>query len=295
MMKKHINYLDLFSGIGAFALGLLTAGYSFKNHYYSEIDKYAIANYQNNFKNAQYAGDIRKIKKNQIEKPDLITFGSPCQNLSIAGNHKGITGQKSSLFFDAVKIIEWYKPHCFVFENVKGLLQNNQGKDFEIVLQKIAELGVYVCQWQLINSAWFLPQNRERLYLVGHLAKEGARQVFPLKLPGSQSTTDQPKVEIIGRTNKFGNVGIIVNTNRLASTLMATGKDGNSIFYDKGKLRRLTPLECERLQGLPDNWTACGLFKGETLPISDTQRYIMLGNSVTVPIVTAIGKALIKN
>lgn len=145
--------LDLFSGIGGFPKGLLEAGITFNKHYFSEIDKYAIANYQYNFKEAIHVGAVEEVKKGSIEKPDLITFGSPCQDLSLAGKREGIRGRKSRLFFEAVKVIEKYKPRLFIFENVKGLLSSNQGKDFEVVLQTFADLGVYDLQWQLLNTS----------------------------------------------------------------------------------------------------------------------------------------------
>ena len=105
-MKKHITYLDLFSGLGAFAKGLNDAGFSFKNHYYSVIDKHAIANYSFNFKNAKNLGDVQKIKHKKIQRPDIITFGSPCQDISHSGLKTGIQGKRSKLFFDAIKIID---------------------------------------------------------------------------------------------------------------------------------------------------------------------------------------------
>ena len=153
-MKKEINLLDLFSGTGGFARGLLASGFIIKNHQFSEIDKYSIANYQYNFKNAKNLGDITKIKGKQIQKPDIITFGSPCQDISIAGKFKGLKGKRSGLFFEAIRIINECRPEVFVFENVKGLFSSNKGKDFEIVLQTIADLGLYECQWQLLNTCW---------------------------------------------------------------------------------------------------------------------------------------------
>lgn len=168
-MPKEIVYLDLFSGTGGFALGLKQAGFVFKQHYFSEIDKYAVANYQYHFKNAQGLGSITEISGNQIEKPDVITFGSPCQDVSTAGKRTGIKGKRSGLFFEALRLIRAYKPRVFIFENVKGIFSSNGGKDFETVLRAFADIGLYDIQWQLVNTAWLLPQNRERIYLVGHL------------------------------------------------------------------------------------------------------------------------------
>lgn len=177
---KEVVLLDLFAGIGGFAKGLQDTGFRFKKHYFSEIDPFAIANYSYNFKNSTYVGPIENIKKGLISKPDIITFGSPCQDLSYAGKRKGILGSKSKLFFEAIRVLNLYKPRLFIFENVKGLFSSNQGKDFEIVLGSFANLGVYDIQWQLLNTSWFLPQNRERIYLVGSLRGTRRPKIFPI-------------------------------------------------------------------------------------------------------------------
>jgi DNA (cytosine-5)-methyltransferase 1 len=292
-MKKHIVYLDLFSGLGSFAKGRLTAGFTFNNHYFSEIDKYAISNYRYNFKNAKYAGEINQINKKIIQKPDLITFGSPCQNLSLAGRREGLKGQKSSLFFKAIELIDWYRPPVFIFENVAGLFSSNKGKDFEIVLKTIAELGVYECQWQLINTTWFLPQNRERIYLVGCLGKERGKTVFPLNVPYEKDKPYQKKVMVVDATSN-SQTGRIYTSDRFSPTLMAADAFSNGYVVSDDRIRRLTPIEGERLQGLPDNWTKYGIFDHQVTKISDSQRYQLIGNAVSRPIVTEIGKCLLK-
>ncbi len=130
MNTSGIILLDLFSGTGGFAKGFLNAGFRIKQHYFSEIDKYSVANYQNNFKDAKNLGDITQIKGTQIQRPTIITFGSPCQDISIAGKRKGLKGKRSNLFFEAVRIIRECRPDVFIFENVKGLFSSTQGNDF---------------------------------------------------------------------------------------------------------------------------------------------------------------------
>ncbi len=400
---KEIVYLDLFSGTGGFAKGLQNAGFSFRKHYFSEIDKYSIANYQYNFRNAKNIGDIQKVKGKQIERPNIITFGSPCQDISIAGKFKGLKGKRSSLFFEAVRIIRECRPDVFIFENVKGLFSSNEGKDFEVVLQTLADIGLYECQWQLLNTCWFLPQNRERIYLVGHLRGTSTPQIFPFgeshqrnhaihqkesqrkslsptidtkvgesshrspyilhwknstdkwvkermdKSPALKAQSDlvrQPLV-VSGaayRTRNYkGQPGKIeVRKDKNANQLTTVQKDSMVLFHvpeatrkgyatategdsinlsfleanrrrgrvgkgiantidtgvqqytlKQGSLRRLTPVECERLQGFPDNWTKWGLFDGTMKEISDAQRYKMLGNAVTVAVVEAIAMRLL--
>jgi len=175
-----VNYLDLFSGIGGFALGFKQAGWNFDKHYFSEIDKYAQKIYTKHFPEAVRVGDITKIDGTKLGEINLITFGFPCQDLSIAGKRKGLQGSRSGLFFEATRLIRECRPGIFIFENVKGLLSSNNGKDFETVLREIADIGLYECEWQLVNTSWVLPQNRERIYFIGHLGKDGGRKVFPI-------------------------------------------------------------------------------------------------------------------
>lgn len=182
-----INYLDLFSGVGGFTRGLLDAGFTFGWHGFSEIDKHAVKLYQGLYPDAEAMGDIKQINDTRLSALrdrgiNLITFGFPCQDLSIAGNRKGLAGKRSGLFYEALRIIQTIRPDCFIFENVKGLFSSKGGADFKAVLQAVADLGFYDCQWQLLNTKWFLPQNRERIYFVGLLRGQQlfGREIFPV-------------------------------------------------------------------------------------------------------------------
>lgn len=305
--KEGLVYLDLFSGTGGFALGLNKSGISFKKHYFSEIDKHAIANYQYNFKHSEYAGSVETIKSKNIERPDLVTFGFPCQDLSISGKQTGLDGKRSSLFFEAIRIIRECKPRVFIFENVTGLFSSNQGKDFEVVLETVAQLGLYECQWQLLDTGWFLPQHRERIYFIGVLRGEPRCSVFPIRESDATFTqATQRKKEALqgigantlpvkyfaydnfGR-GKFSQNSKIYNPMVKAPTLTVGGEV--KIFLPEG-IRRLTPLEYERLQGFPDNWTLNGLYGNEVKVIPITHRYDLCGNAVSVPVVSEIIKRL---
>lgn len=339
MNKKEIIYLDLFSGIGGFAKGFQDAGLNIVKHYFSEIDKHAIAVYKYNFKNAEYAGDVKSISRRTIaERPNIITFGFPCQDLSVAGKGKGLDGKRSGLFFEAIRIVKEFKPEIFIFENVKGLLSSNNGKDFETVLRTIADIGLYECEWQLVNTAWVLPQNRERVYFVGHLAGASRPEVFPFRKSDSEFSKQQRRIteseiasclqspghacgnykgmnaviQQLGRgfnkggkhktcptisSNSFEQNNHVVipvltpdrkekrqNGRRFkengepAFTLNTQDKHGVQI---DSQIRRLTEIECERLQGFPDNWTEYGDYDGEIKKVSKTHRYKQLGNAVT--------------
>lgn len=177
-----LNILDLFSGIGGFAQGIQEAGAKINKHYFSEIDKNAISIYKKHFKNAENLGDVSTITDfSRLGPIDLITFGFPCQDLSQAGKRKGLTGARSGLFYEAMRLVRQIKPTYFIFENVKGLLTSDNGSDFVRCLQEIADIGLYECEWQLLNTSWVLPQNRERVYFIGHLRGKSKPKVFPFQ------------------------------------------------------------------------------------------------------------------
>jgi len=306
-----INHLDLFSGIGGFHLGFEKAGFEV-NSYFSEIDKYAIDVYKNNFKNSTYVGSVTDVRAEQLPKIDAITFGSPCQDFSLAGKRKGMGGDRSSLITEAIRLIDECRPRFFIWENVKGTFSSNNSEDFWAIIQAFTNIGGYRLEWQLLNTKWFLPQNRERIYLVGYLGNGSRGQVFPIGETTRQNIKPSKKQDnkslihtICTNYHKFANDTPLIEIGTLRTHNDGKGfrkiKDGdcptltephhNSLrLYEKGLIRRLTPIECERLQGFPDNWTEYG----ESGKISDTQRYKMCGNAVTVDVVEAVAKNIIK-
>lgn len=186
-MMLEFVHIDLFSGIGGFALGFKKAGLNIVEHFFSEIDKNAINIYKNRFPKAKELGDVTTIRdfsdlrRTCAGKIVIITFGFPCQDLSVAGKGAGLAGARSGLFFEAIRIVKELNPQYFIFENVKGLLTNNRGADFVRCLREIADIGLYDCEWQLVNTSWFLPQNRERVYFVGHLRGKSKPKIFPIE------------------------------------------------------------------------------------------------------------------
>jgi len=357
-----LNLLDLFSGIGGFHLGLERAGYKV-NSYFSEVDKYAIDVYRNNFNNSTYVGSVTDVRGAELPRIDAITFGSPCQDFSLAGKRKGMGGERSSLILEAIRLIKECRPRFFIWENVKGTFSSNSGEDFAAILQAFTNIGDYTIEWQLLNTKWFLPQNRERVYLVGYTGARSGQQVFPIR-EGIESTTqlegerketsacittsyrkginyDNQLIKVPTNNSKGydtlspgdslnysnpksktrrGRVGKgvaqtldtgceqavidkkiisysrdkkgkVVNRNlkndaNTVHTSTGTGNNTDQYILESNNIRRLTPVECERLQGFPDNWTA----NGATAPISDTQRYKMCGNAVTVDVVAEVAK-----
>ena len=339
-----MKIIDLFSGIGGFALGFQRAGYQFTEHYFSEIDKHAIANYKHNFPHAKYIGDITALHGGDFTDIDIITFGSPCVDFSLAGRRAGLKGAKSSLIEYAIALIAHIRPGIFIWENVKGAFSSNAGADFWAIIQAFANIGDYTIEWQLLNTEWVLPQNRERIYLIGHLAGRSEPRVFPFTEDDFFSKSGEKsksQTTISGTLKANGNMNaddtyIQVGTYRthndgrgfrevkknIAPTITARAREDGSGMpvirqLPRGKnkgadlsicptissnsfqennlldgVRRLTEIECERLQGFPDDWTQYGYYNGKIRRISKTQRYKLIGNAVTVDIVEMIAKRL---
>ncbi len=273
---------------------------------YSEIDKYATSVYEKHFKGVKNYGDITKINEKELPDFDCLVGGFPCQAFSIAGKRRGFQDTRGTLFFDLARILREKQPRLFVFENVKGLLSHDQGRTFTTIIATLDELG-YDCQWQVLNSKDFgVPQNRERVIIVGHLRGTPRPEVFPI---GENSQQDivlptlttryapaQANGGYIGEKQKKVARAVITpdrlekrqNGRRMKEdgepSLTVNTQDRHGV-YDGMKLRRLTPLECERLQAFPDNWTK---YDAMGVVVSDTQRYKMCGNAVTTNVIQAV-------
>ena len=238
---------------------------------YSEIDTYAIEVYEKHFIHKNY-GDIRNINPKELPDFDLLVGGFPCQAFSIAGRRQGFADTRGTLFFEIARIVREKQPRLLLLENVKGLLSHNEGETFYTIIATLDELG-YDLQWQVLNSKDYgVPQRRERVFIVGHLRGTTRPKVFPLGA-SPEELSEKP-------VPKSGGDGV--------QTLWKVGDSSRRRRTALGgyTVRRLTPLECERLQGFPDGWTE---------GLSDTQRYRCLGNAVTVNVITAIVERLYAN
>lgn len=252
-----MNFLDLFAGIGGFRLGMESAGHECIG--FCEIDKFARSSYKaiHNTEGEIELHDITRVTDESIRgfgSVDIICGGFPCQAFSIAGNRRGFEDTRGTLFFEIARFASVLKPKYLFLENVKGLLNHDKGNTFETILSALDELG-YDVEWQVLNSKDFgVPQNRERVYIVGHLREASGRQVFPL----IETRSDKSIIQLgnIKKTESFGGnpqCGRVYSPAGLAPCLntMQGGQREPKIFID-GKVRKLTPRECWRLQGFPD-------------------------------------------
>jgi DNA (cytosine-5)-methyltransferase 1 len=322
-----MKFIELFAGIGGFRLGLEKAGHEcvWANEF---VDR-ARSIYEYNFKHAPDGRDIRTVQPDEIPDADLLVGGFPCATFSVAGKRSGFStaDTRGTLFFEICRIISSKRiPYVFL-ENVKGLLNHDGGRTFGVILASLDELG-YDLQWECVNSKNFgVPQNRERIFIIGNLRGKPRPKVFPLGictsgdvgeigeelqqrervstsyLPtldahyykgsgGGRAVIDEGKPRSVqavltpDRHEKRQNGRRIKDHNEPAFTL--TAQDRHGLMVDS-KLRRLTPLECERLQSLPDNWTKW--YRDGSL-VSDAQRYERCGRAVTVNVIYEIAKRL---
>lgn len=179
-----MKFIDFFAGIGGFHSGLENAGHEMVG--WVEWDKFARQSYEALYdtEGKYTASDIKSIKTGkELPTADLWTFGSPCTNISVAGNRVGLKGEQSSMFFEVIRLLNdrsWEeKPAVLLMENVKNLLSSNRGWDFATVINKMDEAG-YDVEWEVFNSSWTIPQNRERVYIIGHKRGIAYTPVFPI-------------------------------------------------------------------------------------------------------------------
>ena len=222
-----MKFLDLFAGIGGFRLGMESAGHECVG--FCEIDKYARASYKaiHNTEGEIELHDITRVTDESIRRfgsVDVICGGFPCQAFSIAGNRRGFEDTRGTLFFEIARFASILRPKYLFLENVRGLLNHDGGATFETIIRTLDELG-YDVEWQVLNSKDFgVPQNRERVFIIGHLRGGSRRKVFPLSGDGASITCEQPKINKVGNIRKKGKSqsGDVVSIDSLAPTLCST-------------------------------------------------------------------------
>ena len=228
-----MKFLDLFAGIGGFRLGMESAGHECVG--FCEIDKFARESYKaiHDTKGEIELHDITTVTDEFIRgigSVDIITGGFPCQAFSIAGNRRGFEDTRGTLFFEIARFASILRPKYLFLENVKGLLNHQKGDTFERMLRVLDELG-YNVEWQVLNSKNFgVPQNRERVFIIGHLRGECTRRIFPISGKNEQSDT-KSKIKIIGNTKNPDCTGVgmrsrVYDSEGLMATLTATDYKG---------------------------------------------------------------------
>ncbi|HIP26728.1 MAG TPA: DNA cytosine methyltransferase [Flavobacteriaceae bacterium] len=314
-LEKNIladfTFIDLFSGIGGLRLPFQELGGECVLS--SEIDKYAQQTYKAYF-NDMPQGDICKLKISEIPNFDILVGGFPCQPFSIAGNKKGFTDTRGTLFFEIERIIKQKKPKAFLLENVKGLKGHDKGNTFKVIKKSLEDLGYFVDDKILAARDFGLPQNRERIYIVGFLKEEHLKKFKypePLNIKTRlgdilEKSVDEKytisdklwaghqrrKREHKKKGNGFG-YKLFNHDSQYTSTISARYyKDGSEILIEQENKnpRKLTPLEASRLQGFPDELVA----KAKKGGISDTQLYKQFGNAVPVNVIRPIAKNMLE-
>lgn len=260
---------------------------------YSEIDKYAIQTFEHRFgKEVKNYGDATKLNTSELPDFDLLVGGFPCQAFSLAGKRAGFEDTRGTLIFDVVRVLRDKRPRHFILENVKGLLSHEGGKTFAAILEILTDTG-YDVSWSIHNSKNYgVPQNRERVYLIGNLRGERRPQVFPVRASnqeaivsntirtgGQGSLSKKHAWDLIQINKPVHSNDRVYSDEGISPTLNTSGDVGT---YDGVSIRRLTPVECERLQGFPDGWTLG----------SDSQRYKQCGNAITVNVVEHVVRSL---
>lgn len=363
-----MKFIDFFAGIGGIRLGLERAGHECVG--FCEFDKFARQSYKaiHETKNEWEAHDVRTVNSTDVPKADLWCFGFPCQDLSVAGKQKGLqAGERSGLFYEIMRLLAGLqkedRPKYLLVENVKNLLSIGGGFDFLRLLVEMGGHG-YDVEWQVLNSKDFgVPQNRERVFLVGYLGGASGREVFPLRRTDGENPCKLQEITSgvsdafrvydgngLARTLKgeaggggaktglyaiediktIGNympsghsAGRVVDPKGIAPTVMdnhglasavaidmtenkpaitdnvrclkarytagITNRSGdNSGVLEGLRIRKLTPRECWRLQGFPDDYFDRAVAAG----VSNSQLYKQSGNAVTVNVAEAIGRRL---
>lgn len=315
MANKRLNkyrFIDLFCGIGGFRIAFERQGA--KCVFSSDYDKFSQISYEANYGEKPH-GDIHGIKVSDIPSHDILCGGFPCQPFSIAGvSKKNSLGRahgfddakQGNLFFAIADIIDYHKPAAFVLENVKNLRSHDKGNTFRVIYETLTKHLGYKVYTRIINGKTCVPQNRERIFIVGFREPYNFEfPAFPDEGPLLETILDKnpdPKYTLTDHLwnylqnyaakhkaagNGFG-FGLVSGKD-VARTLSARyHKDGSEILVYQGKdknPRRLTPRECARLMGYPDT------FK---IIVSDTQAYRQFGNSVIVPVVERIAEAVLK-
>lgn len=313
MDTKELKVAGLFAGVGGIELGFSQAG--FKAVVGNEIDKFAAVTYRLNHKNPLILSDVHNLNSTDIPKIDVLTGGFPCQAFSVAGYRRGFNDPRGNVFWEIIRILEDKKPEVVFLENVKNLKNHDGGKTFNIIVEALEKIGYHI-QHKVLNSAEYssIPQNRERIYIVGFRTKQFAKK---FEFPNPVSTVSdlskfidfQKKVgsefyyedkymtnELVREMKRSDTLYqwrrqyVRENKSGLCPTLtanMGTGGHNVPLVLTKHGIRKLTPKECFNLMGFP---------KSFKLPseLANSHLYKQAGNAVVVPVIKRIATNIAK-
>ena len=295
---------SLFSGIGGFDIGFERAG--FEISFQCETNEFCRSILQGHWPKIPHHENIKELHAIDIPQSDVWTAGFPCQDVSLArmGARAGLGGKRSGLFYDFARLVGETRPRVVLLENVPGLLNSHQGRDFGIVIGTLGEFG-YSVGWRVFNSKNFgVPQSRQRVYIVGcYRDVHGPGQILfePERREGNAAEGESngkapfsPFKRSIGDIGGEGPVFQSIAYCLYACSARHTGTDWSRTYVQypkRGRVRRLTPEECEGVMGFPRGWTApsAGKMDGDDL---DSLRYHALGNAVTPPVAEWLGERI---
>jgi len=295
MTRSSGKISSFFAGIGGFDLGFERAG--FQSVFQCELNTFCNSVLEKHWSNVPRAKDIKTLKSSDIPKSHVWTAGFPCQDVSVARGSKGregLKGKNSGLFFPFMSLVKEKRPSIILLENVVGLLSSHGGQDFRIILEELNQLG-YAVAWRVMNSRYFgAPQSRPRVFICASLGDP--------ELPLRSLYEPKAGIKHTNRRKAFLQVDNCASSGalvpRVAYCLAATsgrhtGTDWSRTYISyPSSVRRLTPSECEGIQGFPLNWTAVQTNdQGKSFDL-DTPRYHSLGNAVAVPVIEWIAKRM---
>jgi len=296
-----MKYLSVCSGIEAASIAWKPLGFEAVG--FSEIEPFPCELLKQRYSNVKNYGDITKYEKWSIGEFDVLVGGTPCQSFSIAGKRGGTNDTRGRLMYAYLGIVATYRPRWIVWENVPGVLSSSDGYDFATFLSGLEKCG-YGWAYRVLDAQYFgVPQRRRRVFVVGHIGNQPDLAAKVLFEPEGVrrditegSKTQKETAGAIGKSiNYFRRGGNYkYHVDEKSSTLRNTAsQDCFDLILDNGRqIRRLTPLECERLQGFPDDWTKISWLGKPVDRCPDSLRYKALGNSMAVPVMRWIGKRL---
>jgi len=294
--KTTLKYLSVCSGIEAATVAWHNLGW--KPIGFSEIEPFPSQVLAHHYPDVPNYGDMTNFKEWNVDETDVLVGGTPCQSFSVAGLQKGLDDPRGNLSLIYCGMLKRFQPRWFVWENVPGVLFSNKGRDFGAFLGAVAELG-YGFAYRVLDAQYFgVAQRRRRVFVVGHFGDwRPATSVLFERESLRGDTAPSRKAE--GEVTRITESGVALSCEPVAHCLQTSchdysRADGFNMIAEGNTIRKLTPIECERLQGFPDNYTQIAWRDKSADQCPDSHRYKALGNSMAVPVMRWVGKNIQK-